>query len=97
MCKVVLYFAAFAAGVVVALTIDVLALPSVAGVAVEVRPAQERGAVSQTVDRRHKTDRLTPSNERIRDTAPSPAAPAHSQTTLVVAISRSVNCHCRSG
>ena len=96
MCKVVLYFAAFAAGVVVALTIDVLALPSVAGVAVEVRLAQDRGAGSQTVDRRHKTDRLTPSNERIRDTAPPPA-PAHSQSTLVVAISRSVNCHCRSG
>ena len=64
MCKVGLYFVAFASGVVVALTIDVLALPSVAGVAVEVRPAQERGAVNQTVDRRHKTDRLTPSNER---------------------------------
>ena len=97
MCKLDLYFAAFAAGVVVALTIDVLALPSVAAVAVEVRPAQERGAVSQTVDRRHKTDRLTPSTKTIRDIAPSPPAPAHSQTTLVVAISRSVHCQCRSG
>ena len=97
MCKLGLYFAAFATGVVVALAIDGLTLSSVAGVAVEVRPAQERGAVSQTVDRRHKTDRLTPSNKPIRDIAPSPPAPAHSQTTLVDTISRSVHFQCRSG
>lgn len=97
MCKVGLYFAAFAAGVLVALAMDGLTLSSVATLAGEVRPVQERGAVSQTVDRTHKTDRLTPSNKRIRPIAPSPAAPAHSQTTLVVAISRSVDCQCRSG
>ena len=88
MCKVGLYFAAFAAGVVVALTIDVLALPSVAGVAVEVRPAQDRGAVSQTIDRRHKTDRLMPSNKTTHDVAPPRAAPAPPRPILVVTISR---------
>jgi hypothetical protein len=93
MCKVGLYFAAFAAGLVVALTIDVLALPSVAGVAVEVRPAQEGRAGSQTVDRRHKTDRLTPPNKPIRV---APSAPPYSRTAAVAAISRSVLCQGRS-
>jgi hypothetical protein len=77
MCKVSLYFAAFAAGAVVALTIVVLAHPSSAGLAIEVRPAQQRDAVSQTVDRRHKADRMTPSNKTIRNIAPFPPAPVH--------------------
>ena len=50
MCKVGLYFAAFAAGVLVALAIDGLTRSSVAGLAGEVRPVQERGAVKLWIE-----------------------------------------------
>ena len=94
MWKLGIFFVTFATCVVVAQAIYGLALSSVAGLAGEVRPV--RDAVSQTVDRRHKTDRLTPSDKMIRDIAPSLPAPAHSQVTLVIAISLPLNCQCQS-
>ena len=96
MCKWGLYLWASAAGVPVALTIHNVTLPSVAGVAVEGRPVQERSAVNQTVNRTHKTDRLTPTKKPIPHRQPSPPVPAHSRTALVVAISRLVHCQGRS-
>jgi hypothetical protein len=96
MCRVGAYFAAFAAGTLFALTMNVLALPSLTGLIVQARPVQARGAVSQTVDRRHKTDRLTLPNKTTRDIVPSRLAPVPSGPVLVV-ICSSVHCQYRSG
>ena len=97
MCRVGAYFAAFAAGILFALTMNVLALPSITGLAVQVRPVQGRGEVSQTVDRRYKTDRLMPPNRTTRDIVPSHLAPVPSGTVLVVTTCSLVHCHYRSG
>lgn len=96
MCRVGAYFSAFAAGILFALTMNVLALPSLTGLIVQARPVQARGAVSQTVDRRHKTDRLTLPNKTTRDIVPSRLAPVPSGPVLV-AICSSVHCQYRSG
>ena len=97
MCRIGAYFAAFAAGILFALTMNVLARPSLTDLVVQARPVQERGAVSQTVDRRHKTDRLTLPNKTTRDIVPSRPAPVPSGPVLVVAICSSVHCQYRSG
>jgi hypothetical protein len=97
MCRVGAYFAAFAAGILFALTMNVLALPRLTGLVVQARPVQERGAVSQTVDRRHKTDRLSVPNKTTRDIVPYHPAPVPSGAVLVVAICSSGHCQYRSG
>ena len=89
MCRLGSYFAAFVTGMLVALTIDVLAHPSIRGFVVRSPPVQERSAVSQTIDRRHKTDRLMPPNKTTHDVAPPRAAPPPPRPILVVTISRS--------
>lgn len=96
MCRVAAYFAAFAAGILFALTMSVLARPSLTSLVVQARPVQVHDAVSQTVDRRHRTDRLTLPNKTTRDIVPSRLAPVPSGPVLVV-ICSSVHCQYRSG
>ena len=79
MCRLGSYFAAFVAGVLFTLTMDVLARPSATGLVGGARPVQQRSAVSQIVNRRHKTDRLMQADKTTHDIAPSGLAPARSR------------------